>query len=128
MDEFSALTLSMSSVLTALIQAIETLIPPPSTEGHCPQCNRSIGPGPTQQFVDFVEAHAPGLPEGAKRHLYAVRSDLTHGNRLLVHDEYAGMGGHFTPEAVGQQHDVDQATLVARVALITWLMRHPTDG
>ena len=116
-------SLSMSSVYMALIQAIETLLPVPHTEGHCSECNRRIGPGPTHQFIDFVEAHVPGLSEGVRRRLYEVRSDLSHGSRLLLRDEYVGMGGHFRPEEWEQENDIDRVTLVARLALISWLGR-----
>jgi len=113
---------SMSSAFTSYIQAIETLQPPPRIEDHCKRCNRPIGPDPTAQFVDFVERHAPGLPEKDRRRLYAVRSNVSHGNELFIHDEYRGFGGHFTPFESEQRHDTDTARLVARVCLMGWLV------
>lgn len=114
---------SMSGAFTALIQAIETLLPPAPGGRHCARCNRSLGPGPTARFMDFVEEHAPGLTKAARQHLYRIRSDLSHGLFLLSHDEYAGFGGRFTPQHVGQRSDFDQARTVARVAIINWLAR-----
>jgi hypothetical protein len=120
--------LSMSATYTALIQAIETLLPAPRVDGHCTTCNRRIGPGPTNQFIEFVEEHAPGLPQTYREHLYRVRSKLIHGNQLLNYDEYRDFGGSFTPLSVGQRNDVDQVHVVARAVLIKWLANQHPDA
>ncbi len=116
--------LSKSSSFTALIQTVETLQPEPETTGHCPTCNRTIGPGPTTQFINFVDAHAPGIPKAIRQHLYRLRSNLSHGNALLRNDEYAGFGSRFTPAQQAEWQDASTARHVARVVLLNWLLGH----
>jgi hypothetical protein len=75
----------------ALVSAIEALMPPPKAAEKCPECNRSTGPGPTRQFVDFVEASIPGsgISKNDRRRFYQIRSALTHGGKLLAVDHHS---------------------------------------
>lgn len=113
--------LSRSAYYVSVVQAIETVMPFPQTTGHCQKCNRPIGPGPTRTFIEFVDQHSPGLSRRERQQFYNVRSNLTHGNRLLAPDEYLGFGAEFTPQWSQDQSLARTVRHVARVCLINWL-------
>jgi hypothetical protein len=119
--------LSKSAYYVSVIQAIETVMLSPPTTGHCHQCNRPEGPGPTRTFIDFVDRHARGLPRRERQQLYKIRSNLTHGTQLLAPDEYLGFGAEFTPQSVQDYSLARTASHVARVCLINWLGSRTTS-
>jgi len=76
-----------SSFYIALVAAIESLLPAAPASERCPTCGRDKGPGPTQLFQDFVEAHTKSETASNRKPLYALRSKLAHGRGLLQLDE-----------------------------------------
>jgi hypothetical protein len=115
--------LSKSANYQSLIQAVETLIEVPRGQPHCPACNRSIGPGPTKLFIEFIDRFAP-KPESAeddgRKMLYRMRSSLTHGDTLLFADVESGFGPH-GPQPVYERQLSDQAHSICRRAVVGWL-------
>lgn len=118
--------ISRSGSFTALVSAIEALMPPPGPpEKTCPQCTRPFGQGPTQRFINFVDQYAPGPTASAKDHrkLYALRSALSHGGSLLPSDRHGWMTG-LTPKSVDQWADERSIWQVVRASLVNWLAVH----
>lgn len=115
--------LSKSANYQAMIQAVEALIDVPKGEPQCPQCNRSVGKGPTKRFIDFVDHFAPkddGAEEPERKLLYSTRSYLTHGNGLLYADEETGIGWH-GPKPVYERQLADRTHDICRRAVTGWL-------
>ncbi len=115
-------TISHSGAFTALVSAVEALLPPPAESSNCPQCTRPLGIGPTKRFVDFVEDHAPGLDAAQRRKLYALRSALSHGGALLHSDRYGWSGG-MTGTSVSEWANQFAMWQVVRLVLVSWLLR-----
>jgi hypothetical protein len=111
---------SKSASFVALVSAIEALMLPPSAGEKCPECNRSTGPGPTRQFVDFVEALIPGsgISKRDRQRFYQIRSALTHGGKLLAVDH--GTWG-FTPKQLGEDYDARVMWKIVQYVLHNWL-------
>lgn len=106
------LPLSRSASYTALIQSIEALRPRPKDD-------RQV----TQAFIDFVEAHVPddSNSEEARRLLYKLRSQLTHGNLLLDVDGPVSFGGLSSEQVVESRHLL-AARRLAQLAGVRWLL------
>jgi hypothetical protein len=79
---------SRSASYTALICAVEALIPPQRGAPICSECNRSKGKGPTGLFKEFVDRYAPpgGDSQVNRGKFYEIRSKLSHEGRLLATD------------------------------------------
>jgi hypothetical protein len=116
-------SVSQSAAYTALVSAIEALVPPPLGQTRCKECNQNVGSGPTQRFVEFIERYAPTpwVDKRERRKLYAVRSSITHGGRLLHHDRVAW--GGFTARGLQDMQDVTAMWRLVRVAFVNWLLR-----
>ena len=112
---------SRSAAYTAVISAIETLMPPQRGSGLCERCGRSMGPGPTQQFADFVERYASGsgLSAGERKRIYAIRSALSHGGTLL-HSDRSGWSPALTQSNIQEREDIDTAWRLVRAILVNW--------
>lgn len=112
---------SSSALFMHLIQCIETLLPPAEGGRVCPECNRHIGKGPTQRFTDFLDELVPAHLELAKgrKHLYKLRSDLSHGWDLFARDLKTAMN----PKSSDQMLRILDAYQLARIALINWLIK-----
>lgn len=116
--------LSHSAHYLALIQAVEALRPrlPGSV---CQHCRSQTGPGPTQQFVDFVERHPPRQDpetERERRELYRLRSALTHGGKLLRRDLHVALFAGLEPAELKERESSDRAALLTRIAGVNWLL------
>jgi hypothetical protein len=113
-------TYSKSGSFVALVCAIEALMPSPQHITQCPHCKQMLGPGPTKQFVDFVEALIPGgtIPETERRRFYRMRSGLSHGGKLLAADH--GAWG-FTPKQLVEGHDARTMWQIVHVVVHNWL-------
>jgi hypothetical protein len=114
--------ISRSGAFTAYVSAVETLMPTIRPESICSECMRPIGIGPTKQFIDFVEQYAPGAGDLAKqrRNLYALRSALSHGGKLL-HSDRHGWGGSLTPAMISSWDDERAMWQIVRSVLVNWL-------
>jgi len=113
-------TYSKSASFVALVSAIEALMPPANAGTQCPECKQSIGPGPTSQFIAFVEALIPGsgISKSERRRFYRLRSALTHGGKLLASDH--GMWG-FTPTQLGEGYDARAMWQIVQYVVYNWL-------
>jgi hypothetical protein len=118
-------SISQSAALTALIQAIESLLPSYSSGEECHTCKRNVGPGPTKLFGDFVGNFAPpsiGAVDSkrANRDLYNLRSQLTHGKSLMTLDREIRWGWA-SPLEAQEEMQLDRAYRTARFCAINWL-------
>jgi hypothetical protein len=114
--------MSQSASFTALASAIEALMPVLPQSDPCPKCGKSRGPGPTKQFADFVERYAPSPETSAsdRRKLYALRSALSHGGKLL-HGDQTGWAYALTPGFLSQWVNMEAMWETVRHALVNWL-------
>ena len=120
-------SMSNSAAFVAMISAIETLMPPAKAGDPCPTCRRRAGSGPTAQFEAFVDVFANGceVTIDQRKIFYRLRSALSHGGRLLDHDQGAW--------AVGVTGALEMMNLralsgVARAVLHTWLIGYSTSS
>ncbi len=115
--------ISRSASFTALVSAIEALMPPPDSAMKCVTCNRSTGKGPTAQFSDFVSHFAPDpmVSKSDRRKLYSLRSALSHGGSLLHSDRTNWMGG-MTGKSIDEWEDHQAMWRIVRVTLVNWLL------
>jgi hypothetical protein len=97
---------------TALVSAIETLADKAAS--------------PTRRFQEFMQHHAPGL-EGP-RDLYGLRSELSHGDRLLFGDIPGGGFGVLHPTSVVEQTRIMALAWAVRIALVNWLAEKGSAG
>jgi hypothetical protein len=85
-------TMSASASFASLVTAIETL-----TEGRgaihnysCPVCGKPTShevPGATRRFIEFFDSYAAGQALAKQRsEMYALRSSILHGSRLMELD------------------------------------------
>ena len=79
-----------SSGYTALVSAIETLMPKATGSPVCTTCGKETGPGPTRRFREFVDGLLPASDSYAtsRGRLYEIRS--AHWGTL----EKQGLTGH----------------------------------
>jgi hypothetical protein len=117
---------SRSAYFTALISAVEALVPRPTGQPQCPSCKRTTGPGPTQQFADFLETFAPGPGEmkRLRKDLYSIRSRLSHDGALLRSDTRR-WSPRFSPSVGRESDDLSNASSIVRVTLVNWLLLSP---
>ena len=104
---------SQSLHFMSLINAIECL----ASLGP----ERSIPQGPSTLFKSFMQEFAPGRPSGARLdHIYDVRGEITHGERLLYLNHPAQSFGLNQKSTIDREID-DVARILCRGALINWL-------
>lgn len=110
-----------SAYFTALIGAIEAIMPDPESGTSCTTCGRSLGKGPTAQFSDFVEKFmGDSISVKERRRLYGIRSALSHGGKLLRSDKAAWHAG-FNQEIFLEWSDLSTASRLVRAVLLGWL-------
>jgi len=127
LDRSSAsLYVSASLSYLSLVNSIETLVPPGSRD-ECPHCHMDTSPGPTRQFRDFVDAHAPDADGGSRARLYELRSNLVHGEHILRRDRPSFTSG-FEPATLRQDDLRREMYSIARVAIINWFREQMTVG
>lgn len=115
-------SISKSASFTALMSAIEALMPEAMPSGHCDACNRPISPGSTRRFKEFIEQFAPDIQTTSadKRKLYALRSALSHGGSLL-HSDRNGWTPGMTSRSVEEWENHDAMWRIVRIALVNWI-------
>ncbi len=107
-------TYSQSLNLVSLINAVECL----AQSGE----KRLTTDASTKMFLDFMEDYAPGSPSRTRiNNIYAARSLVTHGERLLGYDTPQATGLH--PTTTADRESGTEAVLLARGAVINWLIR-----
>lgn len=115
--------LSESAVFMALVNAVEALIPSGEPGAiRCRECKRDVGPGPTEKFKQFVDHYAPSATAKNRKSLYSLRSQITHGGRLL-HGDRNAWGMTFTGRKISDWASADEIRGIARVVLINWLAK-----
>jgi hypothetical protein len=119
----SAVIQSTSAAFTALISAIECLIPQERSDQQCPVCRRPTGKGSTRRLVEFLDQFSPATPtfqEARTKLYYEFRSRLSHGGELSFSDRT----GHFLGLAADAMHERSlQAEVwgLVRIVLVNWL-------
>lgn len=106
---------SRSASYIALVQSIEALLPE-NVNSNCVKCGQPQYKC-TERFNDFLKTFAPykdGIARGRKE-LYGLRSDLSHGKRLLAED----IGLHW---AWKEQHVWEEMRQTARIAFANWIL------
>ena len=114
--------ISGSARYMAMIQAVEAVRPNASRGLACPSCGRGTGPGPTSQFIEFMDRYVPrqdDTSETERRKLYRLRSGLAHGGKLLREDMEFGLDFH--PDRLAEVYASRDASRLARMAGINWL-------
>ena len=111
---------SHSAAFTAMVSAVEAIMPPASASPPCPTCKRLSGLGPTARFEAFVEQHASArqISTDQRKAFYKTRSALAHGGRLLQNDQRvwgAGITG------VLELQNLRALSGVVRAVLCDWL-------
>ncbi|MGO9495732.1 MAG: hypothetical protein ACLQA5_03320 [Solirubrobacteraceae bacterium] len=110
----------------AIVQAVEALRPANGRSPSCITCGRPTEPGPTRQFIEFMNQYAPlddGETEKVRQELYRLRSALTHGGKLMEQDLHPGFG-QFTLTWHDERSAIDRAASLARLAGVNWLLNH----
>jgi hypothetical protein len=113
---------SYSAAFTALVSAVEALVPPSPVGARCEGCERPFDGGLKKRFVEFVEVHAPGpgVTEAHRKQLYSIRSALSHGGRLLYADRHA-WGGGMTSTSLEEWDHQNAMWHIVRLVLVNWL-------
>lgn len=117
---------SRSAAFTAIICAVEALMTPATGAKHyCRACGRTIGPGPTERFAQFLGTFAPGPGDfrRERKRLYGIRSALSHGGHLLRSDSRSWSPG-LNPARIKEWSDMSSTWRLVRLAMSNWLMSH----
>jgi hypothetical protein len=102
-------TLSLSAAFASLVIAIETLA--------------DKNERPTERFRNFIEKHAPGAALECRRNeMYALRSDILHGDSLIEMDQDADFG--WAPPEQNDKDLLGELWGLTRIAVRSWL-RNP---
>jgi len=117
---------SASLSYLSLVNSIEALVAP-GPRDECPHCQQDMSPGPTRRFRDFVDRYAAGAEGKSRARLYELRSDLVHGEHLLLRDRPSWTGG-FEPATLRQDDLRREMRSVARVAIINWFREQMATG
>ncbi len=116
----SAWQLSKSASFTALVNAIEALLPEPAPPTPCEVCERDTNPGPTAQFREFLDKLLPkgSVSPAAKSEFYRIRSKLAHGDRLFYED-MIGLG--FNVTSINEDNRLRHLSKIVQIAIYNWL-------
>jgi hypothetical protein len=115
---------SVSSSFAALVSAIEAL----TERGvrhqfNCPICGKRTEHevrGATQRFKDFIEEYAPGAGlEKRRDKMYALRSGILHGGKLIELDQELAFG--LDPPWLEQDELIQELWSLTGTVLRNWL-------
>ncbi|HUA85066.1 MAG TPA: hypothetical protein VMB85_14485 [Bryobacteraceae bacterium] len=116
---------SSSAQFTALMFAIESLMPNDGSRASCPTCKRSLGKGARRRLREFLERYAPAQPQLHKNRVelyYQLRCQLAHGGYLTLSDR-GSIGFHGLLPKYPDELDVTTgAHQLVRIILINWLL------
>jgi hypothetical protein len=122
----AAWNVSVSLGHIAAVNAIETIMPR-GADDRCPQCGLNRAPGPTRRFHEFIERYASRVPEDDRKGIYDLRSSLVHSGKLFDIDR-PGPWGALIPREQRQLDTYQAARVVARDAIINWLLDQPVTS
>lgn len=115
---------SISSSFASLVSAVEALTERGEIHStKCPLCNTITNrhsPGPTKNFINFLETYAPGKSNKKRcNEMYSLRSGILHGSNLMRLDEdnYFGLDPHW----LGQHELTNELWLLTKASLRQWL-------
>ena len=75
---------------------------------------------PTDRFRDFIEQYAPGASQyGRRTEMYALRSDILHGSRLMEMDRDSGFG--WAPPEQSEKDLMNELWALTSSAVRNWL-------
>ena len=119
---------SVSVSFTALVSAIESL----TERGdqhlfNCPTCHKPAEhevPGAIRRFKDFFDTYAAGAALAKRRDdMYKLRSDISHGSKLMHFDQNLGFG--WEPPWWNERELLDGLWAPTQIALRNWLKNPP---
>jgi hypothetical protein len=121
-------TTSVSSSFASLITGIESLTERGTThQVYCEECKRNWPhdvPGAGQRFRDFFEKYASGAALKEHRNeIYALRSGILHGSKLMQLDEGRDFG--WDPPGWNERELHRELWSVTQAALRNWLKNPP---
>ena len=112
---------SVSLSFSALVYSLESLMPAPKETGVCDCCGQKIyEKSISQGFRELIEAYAKGIPKKDINNLYALRSGIAHGSRLMAHDQNVGF--RFSDPLIKSEQLYRTARNTCQVVFINWLM------
>jgi len=119
-------TISVSASFAALVSAIESLTERGTAHSFdrpiCSGPTQHEVPGPTQLFRDFFDTYASGPTLRRRRsEMYALRSGILHGNRLMQLDQDRAFG--WDPPWFNEQELHRELWSLTSIALRNWLIR-----
>jgi hypothetical protein len=112
----------MSASFINLIQAVETVMPRPKSDGRCSVCKKEIKLGPTKLFQIFMDEYAPMLPTNneMRQQLYRIRSGLAHGDAAPFIQDMS-LDASLNPLAMREVEYLMGARQAVRIAMRNWL-------
>jgi hypothetical protein len=125
-------TTSTSASFAAVVSAVEAL-----TEGRgevheydCPVCGKPTTHevrGATRRFIDFFDTHAPDveISRGRRSDIYALRSGIVHGSKLMEIDRELAIGT-MSPADFGQHDLTQEFWSLTNAAVRNWLRSFST--
>ncbi len=117
---------SHSAAYLALITALEVLAQrAPKARCDCCEACEVQKPGPTKSFGDFLSTYGPAGSKGVRSALYTLRSDISHGEQLLMFDAGLNGCGVLDPIETRQSQNLERAWRFGRIALLNWLGSQP---
>lgn len=112
--------ISRSAAFVALVSAVEALTIQ-SDSVTCDHCHSKISAGPTQLFAAFIEKFVPNASatSASRKALYRLRSQITHGDKILLSDRAEWIGGFVSTQ---EQMEIYRLHGIVRIAIINWLL------
>jgi hypothetical protein len=111
---------SGSLSLSATVNSLESLLPPPNRIGNCSECDQGIfETSVSAAFKDLVKKYAVGVDPKYIGDIYSLRSKISHGSGLFAPDQ---MVGHQFSDPMMKAEQLHRlAGKIAQVVFINWL-------
>lgn len=105
---------SRSAAYVAFVQSIEALLPKVKSR-VCPSCSQPEYKL-SRSFAEFLEKYAPSKTYGGiRKKLYAIRSELSHGKRLLASENWDAV----TYQDDGAWFEIQE---IVKVVFANWIL------
>jgi hypothetical protein len=110
---FRQWTISLSACFASLVTAVEAL----AKHSENP---RGLPPsGPTKRFKDFIKTYSFDTSAKEREAMYGLRSDILHGDDLMMMDENAHL--NWSPPDEIERNLLDRLWRLTRIAARNWL-------